>query len=537
MRKPTGFPNVRCGNTKMQYEKLRKINLKYMMRDKFKKSAWIGLLALVLCTGCQNQDTPFDASSKDTHQNMTDLTSGKNVGELPDLGSSFATILGQSTRDFRQGYPLDESFLMWIGSTYGAGMVEQLAAYVEKGGTDTKIWHQLTGDSLHVLWLRYCRAYGYATYQLDNVSWKNVKAPNVVEIAAVGDINFSEDWYTMDAYRERGEDLNACISPEIQNNLQSADVTIVNNEFTYSLRGEPLEGKAYVFRADPERVTLLERLGTDIAALGNNHVYDYGEEALLDTLDVLTDAGIPYVGAGHEIEEASQPQYLIVGGYKIAVVCATQIERYSNYTKEATADSPGVLKTVNPQRYIAAIEEARENSDFVIAYVHWGAEGMLYRTEDVRALAEQYVQAGADIIIGNHPHRLQGAEFIEGVPVLYSLGNFWFSDGSIYTAIAQIRIEEAGISVGMLPCKQENMTTSLLTTWQEQRNFYQYVADISENVAIDEAGFFYDLSEPGAAEAPGFRAAYLSGQNYASHMGDYDLEGRQIDIVGNRISQ
>ena len=115
---------------------------------------------------------------------------------------------------------------------------------------------------------------------------------------------------------------------------------MINNEFPYSSRGIPTEGKQFTFRARPESASILEEMGVDIVSLANNHAYDYGEDAFLDTLDTLAGIGMPYVGAGRNLEEASKPVYFIAGDIKIAIVSATQIERLDNPdTKGATDDS------------------------------------------------------------------------------------------------------------------------------------------------------------------------------------------------------
>lgn len=453
--------------------------------------------------------------------------SADEASEITDLSDEFSVILNESPNTFYAGYPIDESFLLWLDAGYGDEVVKRLAGYVGQSETDPELWYRETGSSIHVLWLEYCKDLRYSTYQLANVEWRDAASEDVIVMDFVGDVNFAEDWYTMEALAGRENGIDDCIAAEVQAELTSADITLVNNEFTYSAGGAPLEGKAYTFRADPASVELLSAFGTDIVSLANNHVWDYGEEALLDTFDVLDGAGIPYIGAGHDLAEAEQIYYYIINGRKIAFVSATQIEKTYNYTKEATEDSPGVLKTLDPEKFLAVIREARRKSDYVIAYVHWGTEGMLYPDEDQRVLAQQYADAGADVIIGNHSHRLQGVSYIDGVPVIYSLGNFWFSTGTIYTTILQVRIaDDGGLSVAMLPCQQQDMTTVLLTEQSQIDGFYQYIADLSVNVGIDADGVLHEGAFTG-------EFAYTSGVYYGSHSGAYDLEGRRINIVGN----
>lgn len=465
----------------------------------------------------------------------TSLNANVTYEQMSDISGSFDIILNQSTREFRANYPIDVSFLSWLASKFGNETITDIAYSLFEGNHSREIWYEQTGNSIHVLWDMYCTDLNYSSYRLSNTIWKEAASEDVTVLDFVGDINFAENWYTMEAMKVRDGGLNDCILPSVQQELQSADITMVNNEFTYSQGGEPLAGKAYTFRADTGRVALLDALGTDIVSLANNHVYDYGPDALVDTLVTLENAGVPYVGAGRNLEEAKEIVYFNINGKKIAYVSATQIERFSNYTKQATDITPGVLKTIQEELFVEVIEEAERNSDYVIAYVHWGVEGVLKADSEQRRLAKSYIDAGADIVIGNHAHRLQGVEYIDGVPVFFGLGNFWFSTGSLYTTILQLRIDEAGdISASLLPCLQQNMTTSLLTEESDRTAFYQYIADISRDIVMDSKGTIFSISANGYSEDVLTQFPYRSGQNYADRTGAYDLEGIAIDIVGNR---
>lgn len=518
-------------------------------------------------------------------------TTGKNaedinvVSDVTDLTETFDTILNYATKTTFKGCSIDESFLLWLDARYGDAAIIDIAYELSHGNSKAEIWYDNTGASIRVLWLRYCRDLNYSTYMLDNVVWlddmnavdvdtdKNVITDKTIKIDLVGDINLADDWYTMDAATQRGG-VSDCISENAQSELASADISVVNNEFVYEDGETPLAGKTYTFGAATENVKLLKIFSADLVTLANNHVYDYGEEGLISTLDTLDGAEIPYVGAGRNFEEASAIKYFVVKGKKIAFVSATEIEKFAKYTKEATENSPGVIKTIDTSLFCNIIAEAKANADYVIACVHWGIEGKNDFEAEQRRMAEDYVKAGADVVIGGHPHRLQGVEFIEDTPVAYSLGNFWFSTGTIYTTIAQIRIDGSGeLSLYMIPCIQQNLTTSILTEEAEIDDFYKYVADVSYGVGIDADGKFYnsfnvikdesvnektnsDYSNAGklnysnAADkimtesnmtesnitddnitADIFK--YRSGTAYAVHSDLVDLEGRPIDIVGN----
>ena len=151
-----------------------------------------------------------------------------------------------------------------------------------------------------------------------------------------GDFTLAEDVGTTTYFHSVGDDITQCLDQALLQEMNAADIMVINNEFVYSNRGQALEGKAYTFRGKPEVCSQLHALGTDVAGIANNHVYDFGEIGLLDTLDTLQDNGIAYMGAGRDLEEASEPVYFIANGRKIAIVAATQIERSTNYTKEAT---------------------------------------------------------------------------------------------------------------------------------------------------------------------------------------------------------
>lgn len=470
----------------------------------------------------------------DTEAEEDELTvTQMELTHMTDLTEAFDVILNGATREFIAGYAVDEAFLMWLDAVYGDEVIVELAYHVLDDAMDEEVWYEVTGNSIHVLWLEYCQASGFQQYRMDNVYWQATKEPSEVVISFTGDFNLAENWYTTD-YMDTRQGLADCFSENLLEVMRESDLMIMNNEFVYMEEGrsEALHGKDYTFRAEPEAVELLEVFGVDAVTLANNHVYDYGETGLLDTMQYLNEAGIPYVGAGADMDEASKILYYVANGRKIAIVAASQIEKTFQYTKEATETSAGVLKTLNPDKFLRVIELADANSDYVIAVPHWGTEGTLYPDASQRMLAEKFARAGADVIIGGHPHRLQGAAYVEGVPVAYSLGNFWFSDGTLYTTVAQVKITDGGeIRLCFLPCEQRNMVTTLLTEQDEKDAFYNYLAAISTDVGIDADGNVYDKE---AEDYLPEEIAYDSVNSTTEILGVTDNEGYAIDIVGNR---
>ena len=451
---------------------------------------------------------------------------------INDMSKAFHILLERGTKKFYEGYPVDETFLHWVNNRFGEETILDLAYRLYEGYDNTALWYSKTGNTMHVLWLMYCREMKFATYYLDGVQWLECADKDVVTIDFTGDINLADDRHTMQAAATKANGIYDCIDTKITQEMQAADLSVINNEFVFSDRGTALEGKAYTFRAKTANIALLEVFGTDVANLANNHVYDFGEEGLLDSVATLRNAGIQTMGAGKNLREASAILYYVANGKKIAFVSATQIERYSFYTKEATATTAGVLKTKKPEIYNEVIREAAANSDYVIASVHWGTEGTYRYAHDQYDLAMGFVEAGADVIIGGHPHRIQGVEYIKNVPVLFSLGNFWFSTGTLYTMIAQVQIDAKGeLSVRAVPCIQRELVTSMIEG-EEAEKFYKFLADVSTNIVIDANGYIYNTAD-GRNEALKDGSNYQSGMRYGSYNGKVDLDGREIDIVGN----
>ncbi|MCR4945078.1 MAG: CapA family protein [Clostridium sp.] len=337
---------------------------------------------------------------------------------------------------------------------------------------------------------------GYALSESDvsenGVYTRSVSNPGSVVIDFAGDVDFDDRYSNMLALRSRSKGIAGCLDSDLLNRIKSADIFMLNNEFPYSNRGSALPDKKFTFRADPSTVNFLNDMGVDIVSLANNHAYDYGEDALIDTFETLDNAGIPYVGAGYNIDEAMRPVYYIAGGMKIAFVSATQIERsLPPDTREATETEPGVLRTLDPEKFVAVIQEAEANSDFVIVYVHWGTENVSDFEASQRDLATAYVDAGADLIIGDHPHVLQGIEYIKDVPVFYSLGNFWFNSKTLDNCVAEVTLGGGKIqSLQFIPCRQYDCSTHIMT--KGNGDFERILSDMRElsvNTKIDEDGF------------------------------------------------
>ncbi|MEY8524437.1 CapA family protein [Lachnospiraceae bacterium 38-10] len=321
-----------------------------------------------------------------------------------------------------------------------------------------------------------------------------------IVLSFAGDVCFADSCAVMQDYIGQGEKLENNIAPEMLCLMRDADVCWINNEFAYSDRGIPLENKMYTFRADPKRVSMLGEMGVDIAGLANNHVYDFGPEAMEDTMDALRLVGIDYVGAGRNLEEAMTPVFREIDGIKIAYVAASRAEKYK-MTPQATESKAGILRCYDTELFLEAIHRAKQEADYVIALVHWGTEYSTELEEVQVVTGREYIDAGADIVIGAHTHCLQGMEYYQGKPIIYSLGNFWFNDKSLDTMLLQIHLAGAdrtseitagNVEIQIIPARQENCKTRMLEG-EEGEQLFDYLEGISMGIEIDREGIVREI--------------------------------------------
>jgi len=282
--------------------------------------------------------------------------------------------------------------------------------------------------------------------------------------------------------------IDGILSKNLQVEFEEADIAMINQEFSFSNRGVPMENKQYTFRIDPKWVQIFNDMQVDIVTLANNHTLDFGVEALLDTFDTLDTARIQYVGAGINIAEARKTKYIEANNKIIAILGASRVIPVTDWN--AGIDTPGLFTTYDPKAMIEEIEIAKELCDYVVVYVHWGIEKSDSPKEYQRSLAKQYIDAGADLVVGSHPHVLQGIEYYKDKPIIYSLGNFMFYNTINQTAILKVTLKEnEEIQVQFLPCETENALTDRIEEKSTRSEFYRYMKDISFDISFDENGF------------------------------------------------
>lgn len=242
-----------------------------------------------------------------------------------------------------------------------------------------------------------------------------------VVIQAAGDVMLGGRWEQQVA-RDGYYHPFARIAPE----LKKGDVTLVNLEAPLTSRGTEFTDKKYRFRVRPSAIAALKKAGITTVTLANNHSMDYGATGLLDTLQQLDKAGIGHVGAGENLAAARRPACYDIRGTKVALLgysLTLPLEFWAGDTRAGTA--PLVEKMVKDD-----IAAARRQASIVIVTVHWGEEGKTQLREYQPRLARMMIDAGADAVIGHHPHILQGVETYKRGIICYSLGNFAFAHKS-----------------------------------------------------------------------------------------------------------
>lgn len=262
-----------------------------------------------------------------------------------------------------------------------------------------------------------------------------------------GDVYFSD--HVLNAY-DSGGGIQGILDEGIRREIQEADIFMVNQEFPFTVRGTAAQDKQFTFRVPESRIHILKEMGVDIVTLANNHILDFGPEGLLDSCKALDEAGIERVGGGKDFKEASALKTIIVGQKTIGFLGMSRV--YMDASWAAGKDHPGVFSTYDTTWPLKAIEEARDACDYLVVYVHWGVEREETPKDYQRAMGRAYIDAGADLVVGSHPHVLQPVEEYNGKTMVYSLGNFVFGSSIPKTALLKVVWGEDGTEVSMIPC-------------------------------------------------------------------------------------
>jgi poly-gamma-glutamate synthesis protein (capsule biosynthesis protein) len=237
--------------------------------------------------------------------------------------------------------------------------------------------------------------------------------------------------------------------------LKNGDIAVGNLEAPIAGGGTEFADKRFRFRADPRSAGALKRAGFSVLTLANNHVMDFGEAALRETTGNLDANGILHPGAGPSLVAARQPAFVQAKGAKIAFLAYSLTHPPEFYaTRDRAGTAPGW-----PGLFRADIARAKAAADYVVVSFHWGREGAASPRPYQIAAAHAAVDVGADVVLGHHPHVLQGIERYNRGIILYSLGNFAF--GSLSRAadrsiIARITLDNGVAGVELVPLNVRN---------------------------------------------------------------------------------
>lgn len=203
--------------------------------------------------------------------------------------------------------------------------------------------------------------------------------------------------------------------------LRSVDITFGNLEGPISSGGTKI-GSIYSFRVDPRVVEGLVYAGFDVLSIANNHILDYGRDALIDTIQILQTAGIDLVGGGLSYKLAHEPVIKTADGIKVAYLAYTPLIPATLGFREA---APAVA-FLDLETAVSDVRVAKALSDIVIVSLHWGDEYQESPTEREKEIGRALIDAGASLIVGHHPHIVQEIEKYNRGFIAYSLGNFVF---------------------------------------------------------------------------------------------------------------
>jgi len=379
-----------------------------------------------------------------------------------------------------------KKFAEWLEKTYPKETAEKLQKKVKSDALKEADFYASYEKTLHVLSDEY---QGYlkddATAAQHQIYQKQGNTVGQAEIALGGNLTLTEEGMTLGIYDQSGE-LKQMLSEELLNAMTQADVFFLNQECSISSEGEALEGKG-VLHANADRMKILEGLGADVVSLGNEHAADFGQDALKENLELLKNAKIAAVGAGADANQAKQPVYLIVNGIKIGFTAASGVE--DTFDLAAGEGKAGIQEYTDTKQYEDVIREAAANCDYLIVYDHEGKGD----TNNVEAYQKEhaaaFLESGADLVLGGHSDRLQGMEYINGKPVVYSMGSVLTDGTSRYAGILKLTIKPEGLEqMEIVPAIQTEEKTEYLDAKEEQKKMYDAVAALCPNAVIDENG-------------------------------------------------
>lgn len=272
-----------------------------------------------------------------------------------------------------------------------------------------------------------------------------VSSSEPVIINAVGDIMLAGSGTGL--FNKTGYDYPFTATASV---LRQGDITIGNLESPITRFGSEFKGKKFRFKSSPAAAVALRKAGFNHLSLANNHILDFGSDGLKETIANLDKLGITHAGAGPDLDSAREGSIISVKGVKIALLAYSLTYPAQFYAaKNRPGTAPG-----HENHYRADIARARKSADYVVVSFHWGTECADFPKDYQKRTAHKAIDAGADVVLGHHPHVVQGIEYYKNGVVFYSLGNFAFSSQSKIadkSMIARITLDNGISSVEVIP--------------------------------------------------------------------------------------
>ena len=268
-------------------------------------------------------------------------------------------------------------------------------------------------------------------FKSNNPLAESLKAKENASMAVTGDVMFARNMpgvLSMDSSPFEG----------VSNVTSNVDLLLINFENAATASENALKGDVPL-KCDPSYVPLAKANENTVASLANNHAFDYGIDGMRDTVSNLEAAGITPIGAGENESDAHSPVVKEVNGRKITILNYMDSNNFAEYGYDvmpyANGSSAGysAYDSKVAQKQIA---DARNDSDLIVAYMHYGNEYSTSPNEDQTKMSHELIDYGADVVIGSHPHVPQGIEMYNGKPIFYSLGNFIFDQSNEDTHVA-----------------------------------------------------------------------------------------------------
>lgn len=302
---------------------------------------------------------------------------------------------------------------------------------------------------------------------------------------------FGGDFCPIGRYEKKILNGEQVFDAPLEDLFHRSDVTMVNLEAPLCEAGLPAESPGgFGLRADPQIAAFIRNNGIDVAGLSNNHIRDFRNEGVLQTMRNLEQHGVRHVGAGMNLSAAQEPLALDVNGMRLGIWALA--ERELNVASETSAGS----SWFRPEEDMRRIGARRAEYDFLLVFLHAGHEFTTAPSPRIRQVCRSLVEAGADAIIVHHPHVIQGAEHYQGALIAYSLGNLVFDSPyvSAYAntdlgylvrlAVSDHRIHQ----VDIIPCR---LRASMIVTGLDRKEFDEFAATFRELSAdiTDESRF------------------------------------------------